>query len=68
MYQIKFKLATVTCRTLSIQQPTYLVNLLHFYDISRALRSSISKQIVVPKLKLNIDKCAFSVAAPTIWN
>ena len=32
VYQIKFKLATVTYHTLYIQQPTYLVNLVHFYD------------------------------------
>ena len=65
VYRIKFKLATVT---LSTQQPTYLVNLLHFSDISRTLRSSISKKRFVPKTKLNIGKRGFSVAAPTIWN
>ena len=63
IYRIKFKLATVTYCTLSTQQPTHLVNLL----ISLiSLGSSISKQIVVPKIKLNIGKRAFSVAAPTI--
>ena len=68
VYQIIFELAIVTYRTLSIQQPTYLVNLLHFSDISRTLRSSVSKHIFVPKTKLNIAERAFSVAAPTIWN
>ena len=41
VYRIKFQIAIVTCRTLSAKQPTYLVNLLHFCDISR---SPISKQ------------------------
>ena len=68
VYRIKFKLATVTYRTLSTQQPTYLVNLLHFSDISRTLGSSVSKQRFVPKTKLNIDERAFSVAATTLWN
>ena len=47
---------------------TYLVNLQHFYDIARILRSSVSKQFFVTKTKLNTGKRAFSVAAPTIWN
>ena len=68
VYQIKLKLATVTYRTLSSQQLTQLVNLLHFSDISRTLKSSISKQVFVPKTKLNIGKNAFSVAVQTIWN
>ena len=63
VHQIKFNLATVTCRTLSTQQPTYLINLVHFSDISKTLRSSISKQLFVRKTKLNIGKRAFSVAA-----
>ena len=41
---------------------TYLVNLLHFSDIPRTLRSSVSKQLFVPKTKLNLAKCAFCVA------
>ena len=68
VYRIKFKLITVIYRTLSTQQPTYLVNLLNFSDTSRTLRSSVSKQLFVPKTNLNISKRAFCVAAPTIWN
>ena len=40
----------------------YLINLQHFSDISRTLISSVSKQLFVPKTKLNIGKHAFSVA------
>jgi len=40
----------VTYRTLYTHQPTYLVNLLHLLDISRTLRSSISKQLLFLKL------------------
>ena len=44
-------------------QNTYrVVNLLHFSDNSTTLRSSVSKQVFVPKTNLNIGKCAFSVA------
>ena len=59
---------TATYRTLSTQQPTYLVNLLHFSNISEPLRSSDSKQPFVPKTKQSIGKHAFSVAAPIICN
>ena len=58
-------MTTVTYRALSIQQPIYLVILLHFSDIAI---SSGSKQLFVPKTKLNIGERAFCVAAPTIWN
>ena len=32
------------------------------------LHAAYSQQHFVPKTNLNIDKRAFSVAAPTIWN
>ena len=57
-----------TFHTLSTQKPTYLVNLLHFSDISTTLRSSDSKQRFVPKTNLNIGKLAFSVTLLSIWN
>ena len=68
VYQIKNKLATVTYRTLSTQQLTYLVNLLHFSDIFRTLVALPPNNFFVPKIKQNIGKRAFSVAAPAICN
>ena len=50
------------------QQSTYLVSLLHFSDISRTLRSPISKLCFVLKTKLTIGKRAFSEAVPAILN
>ena len=67
-YRIKFKLSTLTYRTLAIQQPPYLASLLHFSNIPRQLRSSTSQQLSIPRTKLNLVKRAFSVAAPIIWN
>ena len=43
-------------------------NLLHFFNISRKNRSSVSKLLFVPKTKLNFGKCTYFVAAPIIWN
>jgi len=51
---------------LSTQPPTYLINL-HFSDIPRILRSSISKQLFVPKRKLKTGKWV-SVVVIKIWN
>ena len=42
--------------------------LLHYSNIPRQLRSSISQQLSIPRTKLNLGKRAFSVAAPIIWN
>ena len=65
---IVFKLSTLTCRALSTQQPPYLASLLHLPNIPRQLRSSMSRQLIVPKAILNLGKRDFSVAAPTVWN
>ena len=67
-YRIKFKLSTLTYRDLAIHQPPYLASLLHFSNILRQLRSSTSQQLSIPGTKLNLDKRAFSVAVPIIWN
>ena len=61
VYLIAFKLANVTYRSLSTQQPTYLVNMLLFSGISKSLISSVSKQYFFPKTKLIIAKRVFSV-------
>ena len=67
-YRIQFKLSTLTYRALAIHQPPYLASLLHFSNIPRQLRSSTSQQLSMPRTKLNLDKRAFSVAEPIIWN
>ena len=63
-----FEISLHTYRILSVHQPTYFINVLHLSYILRTLRSTISKQLFVPKTKLNIGKRAFPVAAPPIWN
>ena len=67
-YRIKFKLSSLTYRALAIHQPPYLASLLYFSNIRRQLRSSTSQQLSIPRIKLNLGKRAFSVAAPIIWN
>ena len=67
-YRIKCKLSTLTYRAIAIHQPPYLASLLQFSNIPRKLRSSTLQQLSIPRTKLNLDKRAFSVAAPIIWN
>ena len=67
-YRIKFKLSTLSYRALAIHQPPYPASLLHFSNVPRQLRSSTSQQLSIPRNKLNLDKRAFCVAAPIIWN
>ena len=67
-YRIKCKLSTLTYRALAIHEPPYLASLLHFSNVPRQLRSSISQPLSIPRTKLNLGKRAFSVAAPIICN
>ena len=63
-----YNVSTVTCCTLSTQQPTYLVNLQNCSDIYIGpLDHPFPNQLCVPKTKLNIGKRDFFVAAPTLW-
>ena len=67
-YRINFKQSILTYRALSTQQPPYLASLPHLSNIPRQLRSSISQRLIVSKIKLNLGKRTFSVAAPRVWN
>ena len=66
-YRINFKLSTLAYHALSTQQPPYWASLLHFSNILRQLRSSIS-QLIVHKTKLYLGKSGFSVTASRVWN
>ena len=67
-YRIKFKLSTLTYRTLAIHQPPYLARLLHFSNIPRQLRSSTSQQLYIPRTKLHLGKVLpLSVKAKRIF-
>ena len=67
-YRINIKLSTITYRALSTQQRSYRASLLHLSNVPRQLISSISQQLIVPKTKFNLDKRAFSVSPPRVWN
>ena len=67
-WRIKFKIATLTFKALETGQPPYLAHQLRPYVPTRALRSSTSKLLQVPRTNLQFGSRSFSVSAPTLWN
>ena len=66
--RIQFKIAVITYKTLSTDQPPYLRNLLNPYRPSRSLRSANRNLLLIPPHNTNFSRRAFSFAAPTVWN
>ena len=69
-HRINFKLATITFKALSSQQPSHLSSLLHPY-VSRSthtLRSSSLDLLAIPRCRTELEKRAFSFSAPPVWN
>ena len=66
--RINFKVAILTYKVLSTQQPAYLYNLISYHQPSRSLRSSSQSLLQVPRVKTDFGRRAFSSAAPQIWN
>jgi len=65
---IRYKLATITCKLLSVAQPTYLHVLLQQYQPTRSLRSGSQNLLALPTLSSEFDRRAFSYCAPSVWN
>ena len=66
--RINFKVATLTYKVLTTQQPAYLHNLVSYHQPSRCLRSSSQSLLHVLRAKTDFGRRAFSSAAPQIWN
>ena len=67
-YRIQFKIAVITFKALTTQQPHYLSELIQIHVPHRHLRSADAERLAVPRTKLKFTNRAFSHAAPTIWN
>jgi len=67
-WRIKFKIATLTFKALETGQPPYLAQLLCAYAPTRALHSSTSKLLQVPRTNLRFGSRSFCASAPTLWN
>ena len=66
--RMDFKIATLTYKVLSTQQPAYLHNLISYHQPSHVLRSSSQLLLEVPRTKTEFGRRAFSSASPQIWN
>ncbi len=66
--RIKFKIAFLTFKTLKVNQPSYLSNLLTPYTPTRNLRSSDLNLLSPPDVRSANGRRSFLYAAPTIWN
>jgi hypothetical protein len=66
--RIEFKLATITYKTLSTNQPAYLRSLLSEYQPLRPLRSSKQHFLDSPSLTTEFGRRAFCYSSPLIWN
>ncbi len=67
--RIKFKVLLFVYKSLHDLAPTYLSNLLQYYQPSRPLRSSDSKDLIIPRTnKVTMGDRAFSVIGPKLWN
>ena len=66
--RIEYKIALLTRKTLTTQQPSYLYEQLHLYRPARQLRSTDHNRLDDRVVKTVFASRAFSHAAPTIWN
>ena len=66
--RIHFKICAITFRTLKVNQPAYLADLLVRPKCSNYLRSTNSNRFVVPRIKTKTGSRAFSISGPALWN
>ena len=66
--RIKYKVALITFKKLSTQQPQYLANLVTPYKLVRDLRSSTQHRLTSHRTNKVIGERAFSVVSKTVWN
>ena len=63
-----YYLFTLTFKALETGQPPYVAQQLCAYAPTRALRSSTSKLLQVPRTNLRFASRSFCASAPTLWN
>jgi len=68
VYYVLYKLATITYKSLSVAQPTYLYLLLQRYEPTRSLRSGSQYLLALPTLSSEFGRHAFSYCASSVWN
>jgi len=67
-YRIEYKIALLTYKALTIQQPQYLSELICLYETPRQLRPRGAIIMQYSPAVLTFSRNAFCHASPTIWN
>jgi hypothetical protein len=67
-FRIEFKINVLTFKSLSTGQPSYLCDILNKSIQSRSLRSNKGLRLLIPRVRTNMGKRAFSSCAPFLWN
>ena len=66
--RIQYKIALMTYKVLTTNQPEYLADLIHFHQPQRQLRSSSHRLLQCMTAGTVFGSRAFCVSAPKIWN
>lgn len=67
-YRIRFKICLITFKALNFGKPDYVRNMIEWYEPTRELKSSNSKQLKVPMLKSETARKSYYYSAPLLWN
>jgi len=67
-FRIEYKIALITFKALTTQQPQYLAELIRYYEAPRQLRSRGENILQNSASVLNFSKRTFCQASPTVWN
>jgi len=67
-YRIEYKIALLTYKAVTIQQPQYLSELIRLYETPKQLRPRGANILQYSTAVPNFSRSAFCHASPTIWN
>ena len=66
--RITFKIACLTYKVLTTDQPYYLRSLLHYYTPHHTVRSVNQRLLEQPRVSTEFGKRSFSYLSPKTWN
>jgi len=67
-YRIEYKLALITFKALTRQEPQYLAELIRMYEAPRQLRPCGANILQCSPATLNFSRNAFCHIGPAVWN
>ena len=67
-YRIQYKIAVLTFKTITTQEPGYLADVIQLQEQSRPLRSRSANKLMQRRTRLSLTDRSFANAAPSVWN